>query len=46
VLYECRETMGDNQAILNEEGKDIDKMRRIDRRREAERKREGIGQNE
>jgi len=31
--------MGDNQTILNEEGKGVDKMRRIvDKRREPERK--------
>lgn len=37
ILYECRETAGDNQTIFNEEGKAANQMRRIlEKRKEAE----------
>lgn len=37
IQYECKETIGDNQLILNEEGKGADQMRRIlEKRKKAE----------
>lgn len=40
IFYECRETAGGNQMILNEEGKGVEQMRRIlEKRKEKGRRR-------